>query len=107
MPDKLALVGDEDTVLGFGALGMETFVAETADEAKKAISSLMESEYAVVFITHEVEEFVKEDLNRYRKKILIMSIPSCRTRNRMGLEEITAVVERAVGIADIMDKASS
>lgn len=115
MPEKIALIGDEDTLLGFGSLGMETHRAETREQAYEIIKNIMKSDdeesgekensYAVILITNEVADFLKEDLERYMLQKLIMVIPSCRSRQKMGLEQITAVVEKAVGIADIMDKA--
>ena len=114
MPDKLVLIADEDTVLGFGALGMECFVAEDRGRALSAMEKIMNASsparkdstgMAVVFVTDEVAGFLSEELESLMKKLLIMSIPSCRSRNKMGLKELTAIVEKAVGIADIMDKA--
>ena len=105
MPDKIALVADEDTVLGFGALGMECHAADTADKARIAFSHLVKDKYAVVFITDEVAEYLEEERPALMKTMLIMTIPSCRSRKSMGLQEITAIVEKAVGIANIMDKA--
>ena len=105
MPDKLALVGDEDTILGFGALGMDTFVAERKTEAQAVLKEIQKKSYAVIFITHEAAEFLEEELETSMKERLVMIIPSCRSRKSMGLEEIASIVEKAVGIADIMDKA--
>ncbi len=105
MPELLALIADEDTVLGFGALGMECRVAESRDEALAAMLEINKGSFATVFITDEVADFLKEEMPALMKKFLVMKMPSCRSRNKMGLEELSAIVERAVGIANIMDKA--
>lgn len=104
MPDKLALIGDEDTVLGFGALGMDCFIVEDHTAGLTAMKKLDETKYAVVFLTDEVAELMGEEIPRLAGKILFMKIPGCPSRKPMGLQEITAMIEKAVGIANIMDK---
>lgn len=105
MSEELALIADNDTVLGFGSLGMACFPVESVEEAREALKKAAAKKYAVVFLTDEAAEMMGEELAGVMKKALIMKIPSCRTRKKMGLDEITAVVEKAVGIANIMDKA--
>jgi len=104
MPDKLALIGDEDTVLGFGSLGMDCFIVEDRSAGLVAMKKLDDTKYAVVFLTDEAAEMMGEEISRLARKILFMKIPSCRSREQMGLQEITAMIEKAVGIANIMDK---
>jgi len=104
MPDKLALIADEDTVLGFGALGMDCFIVEARSAGLSALEKLDETKYAVVFLTDEAADLIGEEISRLAGKILFMQIPSCRSRKQMGLQEITAMIEKAVGIANIMDK---
>jgi len=130
MPDRLGLIGDQDTVLGFGAMGMDCWIAESRSQALDALKELFsppaspgsekEGHYAVVFITHEVARMIGEEIDLAQmgkfptgnvsgtKSVhqpVFMEIPSCLSRGKMGLRELTAIVEKAVGIADIMDKA--
>jgi len=105
MVDKLALVADQDTILGFGTLGMDCFTAENSQAVKEAMKTIREQKYAVLFITDEAADLLGDELPAFMKKLLMMKIPSCRSRKKMGLETITAIVEKAVGIANIMDKA--
>jgi V/A-type H+-transporting ATPase subunit F len=104
MTDRLALIADEDTVLGFGSLGMDCFTAENKQSALDALKNIADKKYAVVFVTDEISDLLGEEISLYARKVLLMRIPSCRSRKEMGLEEITAVVEKAIGIANIMDK---
>jgi len=104
MADKLAFIGDEDTVLGFGALGMDCFIVEDRSAGLAALKKLDDTKYAVVFLTDEAAEMMGEEIARLAGKILFMTIPSCRSRKQMGLQEITGMIEKAVGIANIMDK---
>ena len=105
MADKIALIADEDTVLGFGSLGMDCHIAENSDQAMAAFEEVLNNSYAVIFITDEIAGFVENVKPDFFKKALIMVIPGCLGRNKMALKELTAIVEKAVGISDIMDKA--
>jgi V/A-type H+-transporting ATPase subunit F len=104
MSEQLALVADHDTVLGFGSLGMDCYIAETNETAFSALKEIGPKKYAVVFLTDEVAGMLGEELKPAMKKMLLMKIPSCRSRKNMGLEEISTIVEKAVGISNIMDK---
>lgn len=105
MRDKLALVADQDTVLGFGFLGMECYEASSHEESIEAFANINPEDFAVIFITDEVAEYLGEDLDTLKKKMLLIRIPSCLSRKSMDLKEIQNIVEKAVGIANIMDKA--
>ena len=49
MPNwKIAVLGDRDSVLGFQALGLDTFPADTVEEAKTILHRLAKEDYAVV-----------------------------------------------------------
>ena len=37
---KIAVLGDRDSVMGFKALGLETFFAEDADQARHTLQQL-------------------------------------------------------------------
>ena len=76
MPEPLALIADEDTVLGFGALGMECRIAENREDALNALKELSKGSYAAIFVTDEVAAFLEEEMAEFMKKILIMKIPS-------------------------------
>ncbi|MFQ9916711.1 MAG: V-type ATP synthase subunit F [Flavonifractor plautii] len=45
---KIAVLGDKDSVLGFKALGLDVFPAESAEEAKRTLHALAKENYAVV-----------------------------------------------------------
>ena len=48
---KIAVLGDKDSVLGFKALGLDTFPVESVDEAKTTLHDLARGSYAVVYLT--------------------------------------------------------
>lgn len=48
--DKIAVLGDRESVLGFLALGLEVRPAETAQEGREALRELAQT-CAVIFVT--------------------------------------------------------
>ena len=45
---KIAVLGDRDSVLGFRALGLDTFSADSLDEARSTLHRLTKDTYAVI-----------------------------------------------------------
>ena len=97
---KVAVIGDQDSILGFNALGMDVFPAEKAETAAKLIDELAENGYAVIFITEPLAETVKDKLAFYREKELpaIVPVPSVRGDTGMGMQQVKDSVQKAVGI---------
>ena len=50
---KIAVLGDKDSVLGFKALGLDVYPAETVEEARKTLHTLAKGDYAVVYLTEQ------------------------------------------------------
>ena len=49
---KYSIIGDEDTVLGFGMVGVSGKVADNPDDAQRAFKAVIEdSETAIIIIT--------------------------------------------------------
>ena len=97
---KAAVIGDQDSILGFNALGMDIFPAEKAQTVSKLLDELAESGYAAIFITEPLAEMVKDKLAFYREKELpaIVPIPSVRGATGMGMQQVKDSVQKAVGI---------
>ena len=51
MTDRIAVVGDWNSILGFRALGLETVPVKDAQEAKEAVRRLAKEECAVIYLT--------------------------------------------------------
>ena len=63
---KIAVLGDKDSVLGFKALGLDVFPAESAEEAKRTLHALAKENYAVVYLTEGYAAHMEAELERYR-----------------------------------------
>lgn len=101
--DQIAVLGDKDSVLGFKALGLSVFPAETADEARAVLRRLAREDCAVVYLTEQLAARMEADIARYKDKLTpaVILIPGRQGSLGIGMSGIRKAVERAVG-ADIL-----
>ena len=95
---KIAVLGDKDSVLGFKALGLDVFPAESAEEAKRTLHALAKENYAVVYLTEGYAAHMEAELERYKDALTpaIILIPGKDGSLGIGM----ANVKRAVGGTD-------
>lgn len=98
---KIAVMGDRDSVLGFAALGLETKICDTADEAVRQIRAMADG-YAVIYITEKLAAMIPEEINRFSSSLFpaVILIPGISGNTGCGMSAVKKSVERAVG-ADI------
>jgi len=98
---KYAIIGDEDTVLGFGMVGVQGRVARDAEQALRAFQGLLEDrEVAIVIITERVAEMIRSTVDKYLFTVsfpLIVEIPD-RHGPRPGRPTIKEMVNIAIGV---------
>lgn len=98
---KIAVIGSNDTVIGFGALGLQTFPVTDKNEALACLKKLTrESEdYAIIYIEENLAEAVQSEIERYKDSPApaIILIPGREGSTGRGLSALNAAVERAVG----------
>ena len=98
---KIAVIGGADTVIGFKALGLDTFGVATLDEARDALHRLTrESEdYAIIYIEEVLAQELQHEIDRYKDspKPAIIVIPGRNGSIGLGQSALRAAVERAVG----------
>ena len=100
---KIAVLGDRESVLGFKALGLDVFPAETAEEAKTVLHRLAKEDYAVVYLTEQYAAQMEAEVARYKDELTpaVILIPGKAGSLGIGMANVTKSVERAVG-ADIL-----
>ncbi|MBR2832012.1 MAG: V-type ATP synthase subunit F [Oscillospiraceae bacterium] len=102
---KIAVVGSRDTVMGFRALGLSTFAAEDAEDARRTVRRLArpEEEVAVIYLEESFADALSQEIERYRGQLqpAIILIPGRSGSTGRALRELHAAVERAVG-SDIL-----
>ncbi len=77
---KVVIIGDRYTVNAFGLIGIEGFVAESAEKARELLSSLARSpDVGVVLVTKDIADDVSdtiERISRTQRWPVIATIPS-------------------------------
>jgi V/A-type H+-transporting ATPase subunit F len=97
---KVMVIGDRDSVLGFGALGVKVKTPSVqAEEVRQAVKEALNEEVAILFITErlaqEVPEIIK-DLSR-RPLPSVVLIPDASGSKGMGLKKLNEIIIKAVG----------
>ena len=111
---KLAVVGNESSVLIFRSLGCETHGVFSQNEAQAAVEKLFQAnlgdenktaEYAVIFVEEMYYKSFPEDLiEKFTKRALpaVIPVPSTNTDDPdFATNRLRKIVERAVG-SDIL-----
>jgi len=98
---RYSIIGDEDTVLGFGIVGVSGKVATNSEQAKRAFQSLLQDgQTGIIIITERVADMIRPMVDRYLFTAnfpLVVEIPDRkgRTPDRPGIREM---VNKAIGI---------
>ena len=99
---KIAVLGDRDSVMGFKALGLDTFFVEEADEARHTLHRIAKEDYAIIYITEQLAQVLPADIARYKTETTpaVILIPGKTGSLGLGAQALQTAIERAVG-ADI------
>lgn len=99
---KIAVLGDRDSVLGFKALGLDTYFVESTEEARTTLHRLAKEEYAIIYITEQLAGDIGADIARYKSQVTpaVILIPGKTGSLGLGTQALQSAIERAVG-ADI------
>jgi vacuolar-type H+-ATPase subunit F/Vma7 len=98
---RVFVIGDEDTVAGFGMAGVEGIVVEDASAAYDALKkSEEEGSDAVVIIPERIAKWVREEIDRIRYGTalpLIVEVPGIEGAEE-GTPSLFRLVREAVGV---------
>ncbi|MCK5154848.1 MAG: V-type ATP synthase subunit F [Spirochaetales bacterium] len=98
---KYYSIGDEDTVLGFGMVGVEGMIVNGEEEARNAFqTALKDKDVGIIIITERMAELIRDQVDQYiftEKFPLILEIPDRigRIEGKPGLREM---VNTAIGV---------
>jgi len=100
---KIAVIGDRDSVVGFRSLGLDVFAVYNTDEAAICVDTLAKEDYAVLFVTENMAEGLENIIMKYRDSVfpIITLIPGNQGARGIGMQDLKRSVEKAVG-ADIL-----
>ena len=106
MRNKIAVIGDKDSVLAFKAVGVEVFDATTAEQAQPLIKKLSQGDYAVIFIAENLAEQIPDTLAKAKLKPFpaVVPIPTGANSSGFGMQGIKAGVEKAIGVDILFNK---
>lgn len=95
------VIGDEDTVMGFGMVGVRGKVANSPAEAQSALDeAIEEKEVGIIIITERVAELIRPQVDRLIFTLafpLIVEIPD-RKGKLEGRPNLREMVNQAIGI---------
>lgn len=98
---KIGVMGGPDTVIGFKALGLDTFAVDNKDEAKRIMNKITDadSEYAIIYLEENLAEALANEIKRVKDRPTpaIILIPGREGSIGLGQSALKAAVERAVG----------
>ena len=100
---QIAAVGDWESVMGFRALGLDTYPVATAEQARTEIRRLAKTDCAVIYLTERFAKELPDLISRYKDELrpAIILIPGREGSLGIGKDNIQRAIERAVG-ADIL-----
>ena len=100
---QIAVVGDWESVMGFRALGLDTYPVTSVEEARKTVHDLAKTSCAVIYLTEQLAREMEDVLSRYKDELrpAIILIPGRAGSLGIGKDNIQKAIERAVG-ADIL-----
>lgn len=98
---KIAVIGGAETVVGFKALGLDTFSIADAAEAACVLKSITAEgeEYAIIYIEETLAQNLAHEIDKFKDSPTpaIILIPGRDGSTGMALDALKAAVERAVG----------
>ena len=97
---NIAVIGDAATIRCFKAVGVSTLKASTAAEVNKALERIYKENYAVVFITEQLQPLILATMADLfaRSLISLVLIPSSKGSLGIGLSRLSEIVNKAVGV---------
>lgn len=98
---KIAVIGGRDTVMGFRALGLETYPAADAAEAGHILRRLTSEndDYAIIYIEENLAAELAHEIDKFKDRPTpaVILIPGREGSMGLGQSALKAAVERAVG----------
>lgn len=100
---KIGVIGDRESILGFKAVGLDVFPCDEVEEAKKVLHKIAREDYAIIYITEQLYQYMLNEVEEYTDLRLpaVIPIPGKDGSLGIGMTSVRKSVERAVG-ADIL-----
>ena len=101
---KIGVIGDRDSIYVFASIGFSVFPVEDDAEAVRTLRHMVDSSYAVIYITEKLASSISAELDRYKGEPIpaIIPIPGVSGNTGIGMRDVSRSVEKAVG-SDILN----
>ncbi len=102
---RVAVLGDRESINGFASLGLSVFPVDEAQSATRKLEEMVTAGgFAVIFITEALYEQMLPHIQKYDALLLpaILPIPGVAGNTGIGMRQVHAAVEKAVG-SDILE----
>ncbi|MGI6082511.1 MAG: V-type ATP synthase subunit F [Limnochordia bacterium] len=98
--DRIAVIGDKASVMGFKVLGCEAVAVSDSEEARAALRRLVREDYAIVYVAENTAVDILDTINEYadQPSPAIVLIPGSQGSLGIGMEKIRRAAEKAVGV---------
>ena len=106
MAKSIAVIGDSESIKGFGAVGMDRFFCDDPMSAPQLLKRITENDYyAIIYMTEEAFEACAKEREKFAEKPTpaIIPVPGVRGNTGIGQKRLSYFVEQAVG-SDILFK---
>ena len=98
---RYSIIGDEDTVLGFGIVGVSGKIATNPDEAQRAFQAILEDrETGIIIITERIADMIRPTIDKFLFTVsfpLVVEIPD-RNGSKPDRPGIRETVNTAIGL---------
>ena len=104
MAKNIAVIGDSESIKGFGAVGLDIYPCEANEEAAQLFRKIADTDtYAVIFLTEEIFAITEKERKRYEDKQTpaVIPIPGVKGNTGIGAKRLSSFEEQAVG-SDIL-----
>ena len=101
---RIAVIGDWESVMGFRALGLDTYPVTGVEEAKARVRELAkDGDCGIIYLTEQLAKDMGDVIARYKDELrpAIILIPGREGSLGIGMNDIKRAIERAVG-SDIL-----
>ena len=100
MAKNIAVIGDNESIKGFSAIGLDIYVCEKIEHAAKTLRNIADSDdYAIIYMTEEYYNSSAKERSRYEERLTpaVIPIPGVKGNADTGVKRLSSFVEKAVG----------
>lgn len=105
MKDKIAVIGSNDSVLIFKAVGCDVYGVSNEHNTRTTLNKAI-NEYKVIMITDEFAPFVEDIITDTKLSAypVVLVIPSGTNASTYALDKINEDVEKSLGVNILKNK---